>query len=151
MRPLQTDLSILNKFNFENPPVGVKFLFNKPEGIEPLDKKLAICEMIREAQKRDTPFYMDKENEDCFGAVTLGMAETPAFAEAGLIGYELGIFKESRANSRIYNYLPHGKRAIRRKRGLAKISILRTSATPNPNSTWLATLRVTKRTVLPNT
>src|SRR4030042_1643705 len=107
MGTLQTDLSVLNKFNFENPPVGVKFLFNKPEGVKPLDKKLPICEMIREAQKRDTPFYMTQENEDCFGAVTLGMAETPAFAEAGQIGYELGIFKESRANGRIYNYLPN--------------------------------------------
>jgi uncharacterized protein (DUF169 family) len=112
MNPLQTDLSILNKFNFENPPVGIKFLFNKPEGVKPLDQKLAICEMIREAQKRDIPFYMDKENEDCFGAVTLGMAETPPFAEAGRIGYELGIFKESRANSRIYNYLPKLQKGV---------------------------------------
>ncbi len=106
MKPLQTDLSILSQFNFENPPIGIKYLFFKPEGIEPLDKKMAICEMIKEAQKRETPFYMTKENEDCFGAVTLGMTETPPFAEAGQIGYELGIFKEARANSRIYNYLP---------------------------------------------
>lgn len=106
MEPLQTDLSILKKFKFEKAPVGVKFLFFKPEGIEQLDKKLAICEMIRESQERDTPFYMTKDNEDCFGTVTLGMVETPPFAEAGHIGYELSIFKEARANSRIYNYLP---------------------------------------------
>jgi len=106
MEPLQTDLSILKKFKFEKAPVGVKFLFFKPEGIEQLEKKLAICEMIKESQERDTPFYMTKDNEDCFGAVTLGMVETPPFAEAGHIGYELSIFKEARANSRIYNYLP---------------------------------------------
>lgn len=106
MEPLQTDLSILKKFKFGKAPVGVKFLFFKPEGIEQLDRKLAICEMIKESQERDTPFYMTKDNEDCFGAVTLGMVETPPFAEAGHIGYELSIFKEARANSRIYNYLP---------------------------------------------
>ena len=106
MEPLQTDLSILKKFKFDNPPVGIKFLFFKPEGIDQLDKKLAICEMIRESQERDAPFYMTKDNEDCFGAVTLGMVETPPFAEAGQVGHELGIFKEARANSRIYNYLP---------------------------------------------
>jgi len=33
MRPLQTNLSIYNKFDFEKPPVGVKFLFNKTEGV----------------------------------------------------------------------------------------------------------------------
>lgn len=48
MKPLQTDLSIYGKFNFENPPVGVKYLFHKPEGIEPLDKSLALCEMLGE-------------------------------------------------------------------------------------------------------
>ncbi|GAI86751.1 unnamed protein product [marine sediment metagenome] len=37
MRALQTDLSIYKKFDFEKPPVGVKFLFNKPEGIERLE------------------------------------------------------------------------------------------------------------------
>jgi hypothetical protein len=38
MRPLQTDLSIYEEFNFEKPPVGVKSLFEKPEGIERLEK-----------------------------------------------------------------------------------------------------------------
>jgi len=112
MRPLQSDLSILKKLNFERPPVGVKFLFFKPEGIEQLDKKLAICEMIRESQERDTPFYMTKDNEDCFGAVTLGMVETPPVVESGQVGYELSIFNEARANSRIYNYLPKMNKGV---------------------------------------
>ena len=67
---------------------------------------MAICEMIKEAQEVDTPFYITGEEEDCFGAVTLGMKDTPPFAEAGMVGHGLGIFKEPRANSRIYNYLP---------------------------------------------
>ena len=50
MKPLQTDLSIYEKFNFENPPVGVKFLPGRPEGIEQLDKSMALCEMVNEAQ-----------------------------------------------------------------------------------------------------
>lgn len=112
MRPLKTDLSAFNKFNFDNPPVGVKFLFKKPEGVQQLDKSMAMCEMIKEAQLREDAFYITKENEDCFGAVTLGMVETPAFAEAGEIGGELGIFSEPRANGRIYNYLPKLKRGV---------------------------------------
>jgi uncharacterized protein (DUF169 family) len=58
MRPLQTDLSIYSKFNFERPPVGVKFLFFKPEGIKQLDKTLAICEMTKGGStKRDPILY----------------------------------------------------------------------------------------------
>jgi uncharacterized protein (DUF169 family) len=110
MRPIQTDLSIYSKFNFERPPIGIKFLFHKPKGIEQLDKSLALCEMIREAHQRGTPFYMGKENENCFGTIPLGM-EFPIesvvrFAEAGEVGPKFEIYQEPRANRRIYNHLP---------------------------------------------
>jgi len=106
MNPLTQDLSILNKFNFERKPVGIKFLYNKPEGIKKLKKQMGICEMIGEAQNSEVPFYMTEKEEDCFGAVTLGMRDTPPYAEAGLVGKALGIFKEPRANSRLYNNIP---------------------------------------------
>ena len=64
MGPLQTDFSIYNKIGFEKPPIGVKFMFFKPQGIEPLsmDKNLSFCEMLKEAQQTRTQFYFSKEN-----------------------------------------------------------------------------------------
>ena len=106
MRPLQTDLSIYSKFNFEKPPVGVKFLLQKPEGIDQLDKSLAFCEMIKEAQQRGTPFYFTKENEACLGTLPLGMEDIPPSVESGQIGPKFEIFQEPRANSRFYQCLP---------------------------------------------
>ena len=102
MRPLQTDLSIFGKFNFEKPPVGIKFLLDRPEGINQLDKSLAFCEMIKEAQQREPPFYFNEENENCFGAMVLGMKDIPVAAESGQIGPKDGVYQEPRANSRIY-------------------------------------------------
>ncbi len=107
MKPLQTDLSIFGKLNLDKPPVGVKYLFRKPEGIEPLDKSLALCEMLVEAQQRGAPFYFTKENENCFGKATLGMmAESPAFAESGELGVKLEIFQDARANKRLFQVNP---------------------------------------------
>lgn len=106
MRPLQTDLSIFNRFKFEKPPVGVKFLYFKPKRILQLDKSLALCEMIREAQQRRTPFYFTKENENCFGKVPLGMEEMPSWGKGGELGPGFRIFQEPRANTRIYKYVP---------------------------------------------
>jgi len=110
MRPLQTDLSIYKKFNFERPPIGIKFLYHKPEGIEQLDKSLALCEMIREAHQRGTPFYMSKENENCFGIIPLGMGfpieSITNYAEGGYVGPKFEIYQEPRANRRIYDYIP---------------------------------------------
>jgi uncharacterized protein (DUF169 family) len=105
MRRLTQDLSIFHKFNFEKPPVGVSFLYNRPKGFDKLDKTMPLCEMIKEAQQSKTPFYVTKENEDCFGKVILGMEETPPFAESGRVGVELEIFQDERANSRLYQYL----------------------------------------------
>lgn len=106
MRPLQTDLSIFNKFKFEKPPVGVKFLYFKPERTQQLDKRLAFCEMIKEAQQRESPFYFAKENEDCFGRVSLGMEQMSSWGKGGEFGPGLEIFQEPRANARIYQYVP---------------------------------------------
>lgn len=107
MKPLKTDLSILKGFDFAYAPVGVKFLYQRPDGIEQLDKTLPFCQMVREAQERKTPFYFSKENEDCFGVMTLGMVDIPPFAEAGLLGEGYEIFEEPRANQRIYQHVMH--------------------------------------------
>ncbi len=112
MRKLQTDLSIYKKFDFKYPPVGVKFLETKPEGIEQLDKQLSFCEMLKEAQQRGKPFYFSKENESCLGSAVLGMEDLPVFAEAGQIGIKLEIFQEPRANSSLYQQLPTLPRGI---------------------------------------
>ncbi len=100
-----SDLSIFKKFNFERPPVGVKFLLNKPSGIEKLNKVLAFCEMLREAHQAP-PFYATKEDFECVGPLILGMEEPDPIFESGQIGPKLGIFKEDRANRRIYPPIP---------------------------------------------
>lgn len=101
MKPLQTDLSIYRKFNFSKPPVGVKFLPAKPEGMEKLDKTMALCEMLNEAQQRGTSFYIDKDNEDCAGAMILGMVTPSPHAGGGELGVKWGIYGEARVNERL--------------------------------------------------
>ena len=105
MKPLQIDLSIYKEFNFERKPVGIKFLLNKPDDIEMLDKSLTFCQMFKEAQKR-SPFYAVKENFACVGPMLLGMREPDPIALSGQIGASDGIYKEARANRRIYQHVP---------------------------------------------
>ena len=102
MRPLQTDLSIFGKLDIEKPPVGVRFELKKPEGIEKLDKNMALCEMLLESQNRTAPFYITGENETCFGKQTLGMVTGgPAFAKSGELGVKFELFQDARANKRL--------------------------------------------------
>jgi uncharacterized protein (DUF169 family) len=115
MRALITDLSVFKKFNFDKPPLGIKFQFFRPEGIRPLaqDSNLSFCEMLTEAQKADAPFYFAKENnETCVGKILLGMQPMEPFAESGQIGEKLQIFQEARANCAFYQHVPRFEKNV---------------------------------------
>jgi uncharacterized protein (DUF169 family) len=115
MKPSNVDLAIFNELNFARSPVGVKFLFFKPEKTRNLskDKRLSFCELLVEAQNSNEPFYFSRENhETCVGKFLLGMEEMASFAESGQIGPRLGIFQEPRANYIFYQHVPKFERNV---------------------------------------
>ena len=105
MSSIRQDLSIFSKFEFERQPVGVKFLPTKPAGIKRLNKILDFCEMLVEAQNGST-FYVTRKNFTCVGPLLLGMVDSDPVFESGLVGPRLEVFKEARANRRIYRFIP---------------------------------------------
>jgi uncharacterized protein (DUF169 family) len=106
MEPLKTDLSIYQEFKFERPPVGVKFLPDRPEGMEQLRGSMALCEMINQAQRSGDPFYISKDNEDCAGAMLLGMVEPRPMPGGGELGVRYGIFGQASANEKLIEDSP---------------------------------------------
>ena len=104
MQSTQTDYSIFEKFKFERKPVGIKFLLNKPEGLEQTDEIMPICRMFMSAQDSE-PFYATKDNFSCVDRLVLGMIDPEPIMESGQIGSKENIYQEARANSRIYQYI----------------------------------------------
>lgn len=109
----KTDLAILDKFDFDVPPVGVKFLANRPNTVQRLNENLAFCEMLKRAQEGNA-FFVDKENHICeAGLYVLGQADAPEPYISGEFGAGLKIFEEARSASRLYQYIPRiGKGAV---------------------------------------
>jgi len=101
----QKELEIFKKFDFELPPVGVKYTAAKPEGLKKLDKILDFCEMLAEAQEGKA-FYATVDNFTCIGPLLLGMVDSEPVFESGLVGPELEVFREARANKRLYPQIP---------------------------------------------
>jgi uncharacterized protein (DUF169 family) len=99
------DYSVFDKFNFERKPVGVKFLITRPEGIERLGKGINFCEMLKEAQVGN-PFYVGEGDFLCVEPMVLGMEDPEPVLVSGLLGGSSGLFKEARANRKLYQYLP---------------------------------------------
>ena len=105
MSSKKLDYSIFDKFKFERKPVGVKYSMDKPEGIKPTKKSLALCELFKEAQTSQ-PFYITKENVQC-GEQVLGIVDYPPIMYSGQLGPMFSMFKNPGANRRIYDYVPH--------------------------------------------
>ena len=105
LTPLTRDLSIFNKLELDKPPVGVKFLFGEPEGLPRLERTLGLCEMVTEAQTGKA-FYAGFADHECAGLVPLGMMDVDPYYWSGQIGPCLEVFKEARANRRIYDAIP---------------------------------------------
>jgi len=100
------DLAILNKFEFDVQPVGVKFLVKRPDMVERLNENLTLCEMLKRAQEGNA-FYSDAENHTCeAGLYVLGQADVPEPFISGEFGAGLKIFEEPRSASRLYQYVP---------------------------------------------
>lgn len=101
------DLSVFNKFDFEIKPIGIKFELTPPKGIERLNKKLALCEMFKEAQEVEQPFYADFDNHTCGGGIVcLGKQTISPQVAAGRLGPKMKIFGHPLANRRTLKSLP---------------------------------------------
>ncbi len=101
MKSSQRDFSILKQFDFTYAPVAMKFLLNKPDNIEKLEKSIPICQMFREAQDM-SPFYASAENFSCVDRLLLGFMDPEPTYESGQIGAKERIYQDARANRRIY-------------------------------------------------
>jgi uncharacterized protein (DUF169 family) len=97
---------ILEEFHFDIQPVAVKYLVRTPEGIAALDQRMALCEMLKKAQGGEV-FYAAAPNHTCeAGQYILGQREIEDQFVNGEFGAGLGLFKEARAASRLYHYIP---------------------------------------------
>ena len=99
------DYSAFDKLNLERKPVGVKFLANRPQGIERIKEKRAFCEMFKEAQETG-PFYVQEDDFICVEPLILGMKDPEPALVSGMAGGTSGLFKEARANRKLYQYAP---------------------------------------------
>jgi uncharacterized protein (DUF169 family) len=106
MSPTKIDWRILDKFEFETAPVGIKFGTKPPRSIDRLDKTLALCEMLKAAFDGKS-FYAEAANQTCdAGMYVLGATELKEQYGGGAFGAEMEIFQDARAAGRLYDYIP---------------------------------------------
>ncbi len=99
---------ILKEFDFERPPVGVKFAARRPAGLTKMEPGRDFCELVADAQN-GRAFYVTQAEIGCIGPLLLGMLKEDPVFESGKVGPKLGVYKTDAANRHIYEYLPRVK------------------------------------------
>jgi uncharacterized protein (DUF169 family) len=100
------NVALLEKFNFDLPPVGVKFLAKPPDMVGRINENMAFCEMLKRAQQGDA-FFAGAENHACeAGLYVLGQADAPEPFINGEFGAGLQIYEEPRSARRLYQHIP---------------------------------------------
>jgi uncharacterized protein (DUF169 family) len=90
------DFAILDRFDFEKPPVGIKYFSRRPEGLKPLEEKKALCEMLQLAFEGNA-FFVDVENHTCpAGPYVLGQSDIEPQLISGEFGAGLKLFDSIR-------------------------------------------------------
>jgi uncharacterized protein (DUF169 family) len=106
MNLTKEDFAILAQFKFEIQPVGVKYFVRLPEGLRRIGSKMPLCEMLKRGTTEE-PFYASLEDHACeAGPYVLGQADVEPQFVSGEFGVGLGVFKDTRAAARLYNYVP---------------------------------------------
>jgi uncharacterized protein (DUF169 family) len=106
------NVAVLDKFNFDVPPVGVKFLTRQPDMVDRIDENMAFCEMLKKAQLGNA-FFADAQNHTCeAGVYVLGQADVAEPYVSGEFGAGLKIFEAPRSAARLYHYIPKIGRGV---------------------------------------
>ena len=104
------DYDIMNKFEFDRPPIGVKYTFKRPERIDRLGEKMTLCTMLKRAQEGNA-FYADKNNITC-GHLPLGMEDYSPLRQSGDFAAALKVVEEPRSGARLYPHIPKIQRGL---------------------------------------
>ena len=100
------NVALLEKFNFDLPPVGVKFLSKPPDMVGRIEENMAFCEMLKRAQQGDA-FFAGAENHACeAGLYVLGQADAPEPFINGEFGAGLQIYEAPRSARGLYQHIP---------------------------------------------
>lgn len=98
-------LNVFGRLNLDVPPVGVTFSSHPMEGIQKFEKKMNLCQMLKEAQNGDA-FCAGPDNHDCSGGRYIMGKKLPYEYTIGEYGAGLQVYDSPRAGRRVYDQIP---------------------------------------------
>ena len=86
--------------------VALRYCFEKPAWPHFDDEKKAFCAYVNYAQVTGKRFYIEKDDDQCYGKVSMGMIPKPPVTASGQAGYDFGCYASPAACRNLYQKLP---------------------------------------------
>ncbi len=100
------DKALLKKLDLTYPAVAIKFRFEKPDVPHYEGEKLAYCQYVKYTQDTLKHFYIEADDDSCYGKMALGMEEKTPVTASGQAGYDFGCYKSPVGCQQLYQKLP---------------------------------------------
>ncbi|MBE6015440.1 MAG: hypothetical protein E7241_08785 [Lachnospiraceae bacterium] len=102
----EKDKELIKKLDLEYPAIAIRFCFEKPDCMHYDGEKVAFCQYVKYAQDTGKTFYIDVNDDACYGKLAMGMIDKPPVTASGQAGYDFGCFKTPMGNRMLYQQLP---------------------------------------------
>ena len=92
----------------ESSPIAISFSNEPPEGVEQLNGRIRLCQMLDKVRLEGVSFYTNAENHGCDGgAYSCGLIQPSERLKTGeFLAKELGLFGSTRAARRFISSIP---------------------------------------------
>ena len=102
----EKDKELLRKLELPYPAVAIKLRFEKPDVPHYNGEKVAFCQYVKYAQDTGKHFYIDVNDDECYGKMVMGMIDKPPVTASGQAGYDFGCYKSPVGCQQLYQKLP---------------------------------------------
>lgn len=98
---------LFEKLNMPYPAIAIRFHVCRPANIPKYEgEKVAFCQYLSKAQSQKGSFYIEKDDDACYGKMALGMIPKPPVTAFGQAGEDFEIFRQNGGNRKLYQELP---------------------------------------------
>ena len=97
---------LLRKLDCEYAPVAIRMCLEKPDAPRYRGEKTAFCAYMKYCQTTREHFYIQEEDDACYGKLAMGMIEKPPVTASGQAGVDFGCFETAMGNRQLYQKLP---------------------------------------------
>ena len=103
---IQKHKELLKKLDLQYPAVAIRMCFEKPDVPRYDGPPCAFCQFVKYVQDTGKHFYMQVEDDQCYGKLAMGMIDKPPVTASGQAGLDFGCFETAMGNRLLYQQMP---------------------------------------------